>query len=70
METIDARKLPPKAQEALRVRAVKAVLDGKTHEEVARLFSVSRTTVTKWVNLYKKGGMKALKVKQRGRPKG
>ncbi len=70
METIDARKLPPKAQEALRVRAVKAVLAGKTHEEIARLFSVSRTTVTKWVNLYRKGGMEALKVKPRGRPKG
>ena len=70
MEKIDARKLSPKAQEALRVRAVKAVLDGKTHEKVARLFSVSRTTVTKWVNLYRMGGMEALKVKARGRPKG
>jgi len=35
---IDARKLPPKAQEALLFRAVHAVLEqGKTQEEVAQM---------------------------------
>jgi transposase len=70
METIDARKLPPKAQEALRFRAVKAVEDGMTHEEAARVFGVARTTVTNWVKLYKKGSNEALKIKKRGRPRG
>ncbi|QIJ72678.1 IS630 family transposase [Thermosulfuriphilus ammonigenes] len=68
---IDARKLPPKAQEALRFRAVHAVLEqGKTQEEVAQMLGIARTTVTYWLKLYRQGGEEALKIKPRGRPKG
>ena len=70
METIDARKLPPKAQEALRFRAVRAVQDGMTHEEAAKVFGVARTTITKWVQIHRQGGDEALKIRKRGRPKG
>ena len=46
MELIDARKLSQDAQEALRLRAIKIVLeDGKTRTEVAELLGVSRYAV-------------------------
>ena len=68
---IDARRLPPKVQEALRFRAVHAVLEqGKTQEEVAQMLGVARTTVAYWLKLYRQGGEEALKVKPRGRPPG
>ena len=71
IQKIDARKLPPKAQEALRFRAVYAVEEqGKTHEEVAEMLGVARTTVTYWVKLYREGGEEALKIKKRGRRAG
>lgn len=71
MKDFDARSIHPKAQETLRVRAVRAVIEeGKTHQEVADIFGVARGTVTKWVSLYKKGGYEALKAKKQGRPKG
>ena len=41
MKNVDARSLPPEAQEALRTKAVKAVLDGRTRTEVAELFGVT-----------------------------
>jgi transposase len=68
MTTTDARSLPAAAQEALRRRTVKAVLDGLTHTEAARVFGVARPTVTRWVTTYAQGGAKTLKAKRRGRP--
>ncbi len=62
----DARKLSPKAQEAIRKRAVKAVLNGKTRSEVANLFGVSRVSVNKWVKQYRLQGKNSLKSKKRG----
>jgi hypothetical protein len=38
METHDARSLPTKAQEALRLRVVKAVRNGMSQTEAARVF--------------------------------
>lgn len=70
MEIQDARSLPSVAQEDLRRKAVNAVLAGKTQAEVAKLFSVSRYAVIKWVTAYREGGEKALSARQRGRPKG
>jgi len=71
IKQIDARKLPPKAQEALRFRAVYAVEEqGKTQEEVAKMLGVARTTVTYWLKLYREGGEEALKIKKRGRRAG
>jgi len=70
MEIRDARSLPSIAQEDLRCKAVKAVLDGKRQVEIAKVLGVTRQAVGKWVQAYRKGGEKALKAKKRGRPKG
>jgi transposase len=68
MELTDARKLSQDAQEALRLRAIKIVLeDGKTRTEVAELLGVSRYAVNCWVAKYQKGGKKAVSRKKRGR---
>lgn len=70
MENTDARALSPEAQEALRKKAVKAVLEGRTRTEVAELFGVTRQTVALWVKAYRAKGEKALEARPRGRPKG
>jgi len=67
---IDMRMLAPSAQESLRIRAVKAVLTGRTQVEVAGVFGVPRQTVGLWVKAHRRGGLRSLKAKQRGRPKG
>ena len=70
MKNIDARSLPAVAQEDLRRKGVKAVLDGRKKVEVAKLFDVSRQAIWKWVKAYREGGAKSLKAKHQGRPKG
>jgi transposase len=61
---------PPKAQEDIRCKAVKAYLDGRNKTEIAEIFGVTRQEVTKWVNTYENRGAKAIKAKRRGRSKG
>jgi transposase len=68
MTTSDARSLPAAAQEDLRRKAVKAVLDGMTQLEAARVFGVSRTAMNNWVRVHREGGSRALKAGKRGRP--
>jgi transposase len=68
MELRDCRLLPPPAQEALRHRAVSAVLEGKTHGEVADILGVRRQVVGRWVKRCRDGGVAALKARKRGRP--
>jgi len=70
METRDARSLPAVAQEDLRKKAVKAVLTGMTQERAAQIFGVSRYSIIKWIAAYRKGGVKALNARRRGRKKG
>jgi len=70
METKDARSLPAIAQQDLRNRAVKAVLDGRKQVEVAEVFGVTRQAIWKWLQSYREDGAKALKAKRQGRPKG
>jgi transposase len=49
----DARKLSPKAQEAIRIRAIKTYLEeNKTQKEVAELFGVGRSRISYWLKLY------------------
>ena len=66
----DARYLSPKAQEAIRLRAVRAVLDGQSQTQVAQTFGVARGTVSRWLKIYREKGEEALLAKPRGRPKG
>lgn len=70
MKTKDARSLPPKAQEAIRIKAVEAVISGKKQVEISQIFGITRQALGKWVKAYRENGIKALKAKRQGRPKG
>ena len=49
----DTRKLSTQAQQALRQRAVAAVVDGERSQgELAQEFGVTRTAVNQWVQPY------------------
>jgi len=45
----DACSLSPEAQEAIRQKAVKAVLNDKKQIEVAQIFGVTSHAVGKWI---------------------
>lgn len=64
----DARSLDQSAQEVIRIKAVHVVLSGKTQEEVAENFGVTRQAVGKWMAIHHEGGIAALRKKSR-RPK-
>lgn len=70
MKTKDFRSLPPEAQEDIRRKAVRAVLQGKKRQEVARLFGVTRQSVGAWTARYRNDGAKTLRARPRGRPRG
>lgn len=64
----DSRSLDQSAQEILRIKAVKALIAGKTQDEVADLFDVSLKAVNNWWKIYRERGMPGLRMKSR-RPK-
>jgi transposase len=66
----DTRSLPGAAQAALRNRAVRAVLDGMTQAEAARVFRVHHNAVNRWVKRYREGGFQGLAEQRRGRRPG
>jgi transposase len=66
----DARSLPGVAQAALRSRAVRAVLDGMTQAEAARVFGVHPNAVNRWIKRYRQGGWAGLSERRRGRRPG
>jgi transposase len=70
MQQDDARRLSPEAQQALRMRAVKAVCAGMSQVEAARVFGVTRQAVGKWMKAHTGAGLRGLKARRRGRPKG
>ena len=70
MERVDARSLSSSAQEHLRHLAVKAIVDGKKQNAVAKLLGVTPQTVCRWVKAYRRQGKEALKAKKKGRPPG
>lgn len=63
----DARELSPSAQEALRLRAVAALVAGRTREDVAAVFQVSLKAVDNWWAKWPAGGREALVAQPRGR---
>jgi transposase len=65
----DARSLPAKAQEALRIKAVEAVCGGMSQVAAAKAFGVTRQAVGNWMKAYRKDGMNGLAAKAQGRPK-
>lgn len=66
----DARKLSAEGLEDLRRRVVAAVESGVPQSEAARLFGVSRQTVSAWVGAYRRHGDDALRPRRRGRRPG
>lgn len=70
MKKRDARSLSPETQEEIRRQAIRLLKANHKMQEVADRLEVSRKAVHDWKVAYKKGGMKALKAKKQGRPKG
>ena len=71
MNDQDARKLGSEAQEALRLRVARAVVDQQMKPvDAVEAFGVSRTAVYNWAAAYRDGGAKALRAKPQGRPAG
>ncbi|MFB9466985.1 helix-turn-helix domain-containing protein [Streptomyces cinereospinus] len=66
----DARHLSPSAQEALRLRAVAALVAGRDREDVAVIFGVSLKAVDGWWAKWLAGGRDALVMRPRGKPVG
>jgi transposase len=66
----DARSLSQDAQEALRERGVRLVLEGRAQPEVAQLLGVSTRAVSNWVRRYRRGGWGAVGKRRRGRRAG
>ena len=62
----DARQLSPEAQEDLRKRVVAAVFNGLSRSEAARVFQVSRQSVSAWCQKVKRKGVECLKAQKRG----
>lgn len=68
MSQADARSLSQDAQEALRVRGVKLVVEeGWSQVAVAEAFGVDGRVVRRWMKRYRRGGWAALAKRRRGR---
>jgi transposase len=70
METKDARNLSPAELSALRERAVKAVLSGRSRVEISEILGVSRQTIGQWVKEHELRGADSFVYRKRGRPTG
>lgn len=69
MNDHDARMLSSDAQEALRLRVARAVVDqGMRQADAVRTFGVSRTSVHEWTRAYRARGKPGLKTRRLGRP--
>lgn len=70
MEKIDARTLKPEVQEQLRKQAIHLRQKGHRIEQIAAILDVNPRTVYRWWQLYRRGGVKSIRVLKRGRPTG
>ncbi len=71
MSEADGRSLSQDAQEALRVRGVKLVVEqGWSQVAVAEAFGVEDRVVRRWMKRYRRGGWAALAKQRRGRRRG
>lgn len=66
MKRQDARKLSHDKLTEIRRRAVVAVQNGESPEDVARVMGVNRVTVYGWLSLYRSGGWDNLNARKRG----
>lgn len=71
MDSGDARNLTRSAQDAIRRKAVKAVVEGGMSQTMAAaVYGASRTSVCLWVKAYRQDGEAGLVSKPKGRPRG
>ena len=70
MERRDARKLSTDAKEEIRRQAIKLHESGLSNVSIAEALEVHRSTVSGWVNRYKRSGFSELKAKRMGRTPG
>ena len=70
MEKRDARTLKIEAQQELRYQVVRMRKKGIKNPEIALITQLSIESVSRIWTMYKKGGMKALKIQKRGRKEG
>lgn len=71
MLVADARSLSQGAQEALRVRGVRLVVEeGWSQTAVAEAFGVDARVVRRWMKRFRRGGWEALAKQRRGRRRG
>lgn len=69
MNAYDARMLSTDAQQALRLRVARAVVeDGMKQINAVEVFKVSRTSVHEWTKAYRSRGEAGLRGKRLGRP--
>ena len=67
MKTINGRKLTAKAQEAIRMRVVRSIIDDRMKQvDAAQTFGVGASSIHNWLTAYRVGGWAALKAKKRG----
>jgi transposase len=66
----DFRSLTPQAQEAIRLKAMVALREGRSKSEVARIFGVSRQAIHGWHDRKQASGPEGLRSRRRGRPVG
>ena len=65
----DTRSLSPQTQQALRKRAVAAVVEqGRKQGQLAQDLGVTRPAVNRWVQRYRARGEKALAARKQARP--
>lgn len=67
---LDARRLDAATQAHLRRSVVRAVRGGMKQTQAARVFGISLRAANKWMALARAGGLRALKLKRRGRRAG
>ncbi len=70
MKTKDFRSLSSQTQEEIRLKAVAAVVQGRTQIEAGNMYGVTRQSIGGWVQKYRQDGEKALQAHKRGRPQG
>ena len=70
MDKIDARTLKPEVQEQLRKQAIHLRQKGHSVEQIAAILDVNSRTVYRWWQLYRRGGVKSIRIRRRGRPTG
>lgn len=70
MEELDLRTASKEVKEAIRKRAIRLLVGGKSQKEVSLLLCVNKNSVNTWHKNYKKFGYKGLKEKAQGHKKG